>query len=127
MDVGIATARIHGLTNTPVHFKDLCFYGMSITFSETSTMSFDNITPIVGGKKCGEALWFCTMVVANFFSINIVDGYVVSVIFDEKNGSVIAIGASGRDAWIDVKNKFTVKTFNELKIKIDSLTVHPAV
>lgn len=127
MNIGIATARIRGLTNIPLHFKDLCFYGMSITFSQTSYMFFQNITPIVGGRTRKEALWFCTMVVANFFSINIVDGYVVSVIFDEKDGSVIAIGASGRDAWIDVKDKFTVKTFNELKIEIDSLTVHPAV
>lgn len=126
MDVGIATGRIHGLTNIPRHFKGLCFYGMSITFSETSYM-LKNLTPLWGGETRKIARWFCTMVVANFFSINIIDGYVVSVIFDEKDGSVIAIGASGRDAWIDVKDKFTVKTFNELKIKIDSLTVHPAV
>ena len=122
-EINIATARIEGLTNPPYYFDHRCFYAWSITFSDTSTLFFNNLSFIKVGDTEEEGENFCNQLKENFKVAHIHEGDTIAVIF-ENDCNVIAIGSLGEDLWIDVTDKFVKKTFEELNIVITSLRVY---
>jgi hypothetical protein len=122
-EINIATARIEGLTKPPYYFDHRCFYAWSITFSDTSTLFFNNLSFIKVGDTEEEGENFCNQLKENFKEAHIHEGDKIAVIF-ENDCNVIAIGSLGEDLWIDVTDKFVKKTFEELNIVITSLRVY---
>lgn len=121
--ISIATARINGLTASPYYFEAKCFWAWKIMFSDTSTLGFFNLPFIKVGDNEEEAVIFCNRLKNKFKQANIHDGDKVAVIFGE-DGNARAIGRTGTDLWIDVDDKFVIKTFKELNINIKSLKVY---
>ena len=122
-EVSIATARIEGLTKPPYYFEHHCYWAWKIMFSDTSTLGFRNLKFIRLGKTEEEGEFLCNQIKENFKQAHINDGDKVAILF-ESNGRVRAIGRIGWDLWIDVKDKFAKKTFEELNIVITSLKVY---
>ncbi len=122
-EINIATGRIEGLSKPPYYFDHHCFYAWSITFSDTSTFFFNNLPFIKLGDTEEEGEIFCNQIKENFNKAHIHEGDEVAVIFG-KDGDVIAIGSLGEDSWIDVTDKFTKKSFEDLNIVITSLRVY---
>jgi len=121
--INIATARIKGLTKPPYYFEHRGFYAWSVTFSDSSTLGFDNLPFIKVGDTKEEGEILCNQLKENFKEAHIHEGDKVAVIFNN-DGNVIAIGSIGKDLWIDVTDKFAKKTFKELNIVITSLRVY---
>lgn len=121
--INIATSRIEGLTKPPYYFDHRCFYAWSITFSDTSTLLFNNLPFIRVGDTEEEGEKFCNQLKENFKEAHIYEGNKVAVIF-KNDGNIIAIGSLGADLWIDVTDKYVKKTFEELNIVITSLKVY---
>ena len=115
--INVGTGRIKGLTNSPYYFEPFCFYVWSITFSDTSTMMFDNMPYIKVGETEEEANHFCNQIKSNFKKAGISEKDRVSVLY-ENDGSVIAIGKKSSDSWIDCTDKFAIKSIEDLGIVI---------
>lgn len=122
-NVSIATARINGLNKSPYYFKEGEFYAVNITFTDSSTLLFDNMPYINVGNTREEANTFWSKMKKNFSDAHIHNYDKVAVIFD-KYFHVVAIGNTGEDVWIDVADRFSKKTFRELNITIRSLKVY---
>lgn len=127
--IGIATARINGLTKSPDYRTS--FFAWKIMFSERSLNfdgiydldeSFYNLAMNVGDIKA-VAESRCNTIKKQFEKVHISDGDRVAIIFKEDR-HIRAIGTIGRDCWIDVDDSFSIKTFEELNIVITSLKVH---
>ena len=121
--IGIATAQINGLAESPYYFDEKCYFAWDIMFTEPSTIFLNNITFINVGRDEEQAEALCNQIKENFKEALISDGDKVALIISSRSGNVRAISSTGRDSWIDVKDEFKVKTFNELDLNIDSLIV----
>ncbi len=113
--VCIANAKINGLAKSPYFFEPRVYYVWDITFSKTSTLLFYNLPFIYMGNTYEEAEVFCNQVKQNFADAHIQNGDMVKVMY-QKNGSVKAIGSMKTDIWIDVDDKFSKKTLEELNV-----------
>ena len=122
-NVSIATARINGLNKSPYYFKQGEFYAVDITFTDSSTLLFDNMPYIKVGKTREEANNFWSKMKKNFSDAHILDKNRVAIICD-KYFQIVAIGNTGEDVWIDVTDQFKAKSFAELNIEITSLKVY---
>ena len=122
-EINIATAKIEGLTKPPYYFDHHCYYAWGITFTNTSTLFFNNLPFIRVGNTEEEGEIRCNEIKEVFKQANIHNGSKVAVLFDDI-GEVIAIGKIGKDVWIDVRDNFTKKTFADLNIVITSLKVN---
>ena len=120
MELCIATAKIKGLDTPPSYWDHHCDYVWSITFEEPSTF-VGNLAFIELGNTLEEAMDNYFLFKDNFDRALICEGDKVSILFAN---SILAIGCIGEDSWIDVRDKFSLKTFKEFKIKIDSLNVY---
>ena len=121
--VNITTARIEGLEKQPYYFNHKCYWAWDIIFSDTHTFAVNNLTWIKMGDSEREAIKFCNGLKKKFNKANIYEGNKVALIF-ENEGRVIAIGSEGKDKWIDVRDKFKVKSFKDLNIVVTSLKVY---
>lgn len=123
-EIGIATATIRGLNDDPYYFDAKCFWAWDIMLENPSNLfGVDNIPFIYlheDSKK--EAIKLCKEIKANFEKAGIFEGKRVALIL--KGTHAKAIGSLGGDLWIDTENKFVVKTFKELDLKFDTLTVY---
>ncbi len=123
-NLSIATAKISGLESSPYYFNSKCYWAWNIMFNKSSSLLFNNLPFIYLTKDSEEeAIKCCNELKSQFASADIYDGDKVAIMFRE-DGSVRAIGRIGVNAWIDVEDNFTFKTFAELNIAITSLTVH---
>lgn len=123
--VGIATARITGLKEEPFYHNALCFWACHIHFEDSSTLFFNQLPVLCAGKTEEEAKEYCEMLKHNFVDkAGIYDGDTVAIIYDVKKSDIYAISALGQNTWVDVKDKFAVKKFNELNLVFTSLEVH---
>lgn len=125
MELCIATAKIKGIDTPPSYWEHHCDYIWSITFEEPSTF-VGNLAFIELGSNLKKALDYYYSFKDNFDKALICDGDKVSIIFDDSGHftEILAIGCIGEDSWIDVRDQFSLKTFKELKIKVDSLKVY---
>lgn len=125
MEVCIATAKIKGLDTKPSYWEHHCNYIWSIPFEEPSTF-VGNLALIEMGDTLAEALDYYYLFKDNFDEALICEGDKVSILFDDLGNfaEILAIGCIGKDSWIDVRDQFSLKTFKELKIKVDSLKVY---
>lgn len=121
--IGIATAQINGLAEAPYYFDEKCYFAWDIMFTEPSTIFLNNIPFINVGRDEEQAEALCNQIKENFKEALISDGDKVALIINSRSGKVRAISSIGKDYWIDVKDNFKVKTFNELNLVFDSLTV----
>lgn len=124
MNIGIATAHMRALSKYPFYFGVRGYYAWSIMFYNTSTFKFHNLPFVKVGDTRQEAEATCQKFKNNFKQAQIFDEEKIAIIFNLDNGDVIAIGKIGANSWIDVRNHFSNKDFNELNIKIDCLTVY---
>lgn len=121
----IATARIHGLKKPPYPVNGSHSYAWDISFSDASTLRFENILTIIEADTIEEAEAFFHPIKRAFRKAKIHDDDKVAILFDEAYGNIIAIGCLGKDAWVEVKNHhFTKKDFDTLNIVISSLKVY---
>lgn len=119
-EIGVATARINGLTKDPYYFEHKCFWAWDIMFSDTSNLfDFDNIPFIKVGDTEEEAVSFCKGLKENFSKAHIKNRNKVTLLLGPDvfglGGRVHAISRDGR-VWIDVDDKFTVKLFKDLSL-----------
>lgn len=124
--VSIGTARISGIgiKDKPYLCQHYLHWAFDILFHDASTKKIENITNIKVGNNKDEAKLFSNEIKNRIRDeIHIDNGSKVSLIFSE-TGRVRAIGAIGRDLWIDVDDKFAVKTFEDLNVVITSLKVY---
>ena len=121
MKFSIATATIFGLDMEPhSRFKT---FAWDITFcrqtAQFNPINFGNL-----GETFEDAQRYCAPIKAKFEECKIEPLSKVVVLFETETLNVCAIGTSGGDKWIDVQDGFNLKTFEELKIDITSLTVY---
>lgn len=121
-EVTIATARIK-LNERPYYHKYLCDYEWDIMFHQSSDPLCCDLRGIKVGNTEEEGKTFCEKLKDNFKQAGINDGDRVVLLYNKKEG-VRAIGRIGVDLWIDAKDIFAVKTFEELNIVFTSLKVH---
>lgn len=122
-EINIATGKIEGLDKPPYYFNHRCYYAWEISFYDTSTLTFNNLPFIRVGNTEEEGEKYCNEIKKIFKDANIHNDDKVAIIF-ENTGEVIAIGKTSKDVWIDVRDKFTKKTFAELNIVVTSLKVN---
>lgn len=120
--VNIATAQIRGLEQKPYYFNQKCFWACDIKFFNTSCIFFDHIPFIKVGNTKEEANIVWEQLKDNFAKAGIREEDKVTILFED-NGHTLAIGQNAGDYWIDVGDKFAVKTFEELDITFSSLKV----
>lgn len=121
-EIGIVTATIQGLNDGPYYFHSKCFWAWEIDFKNPSNLFVDNIPYIYLHEDSEkEAKKACKKLKANFEKAGIFEGDRIAII--TKDSNVKAIGRLGGKSWIDVENKFVIKTFKELDLQVDSLTV----
>lgn len=120
----IATAEIKGIDKDPYYFEHHCYWAWSLMFENPSNLlSFNNMPVIALSCDEDEAREICDTWKKAFEKANIHEGDKVVLICNTK-GEILAIGATYSDIWVDVyQNKFTVKTFKELKLNVSSLRV----
>lgn len=120
----IATAEIKGLDKEPYYFNHHCYWAWSIMFENPSSLlAFRNLPVIYLACEEKEANEVCKQFKKAFEKANIREGDTVALICNTK-GDILAIGRSYSDIWVDVyQDRFTVKTFKELKLNISSLKV----
>ena len=120
----IATAEIKGIDKDPYFFDHHCYYAWSLMFENPSNlMAFLNKPVIYLSHEEEEANKVCAEFKNAFKEANIHEGDRVVLICNTK-GNILAIGATYSDKWVDVyQDKFTVKTFKELKLNVSSLKV----
>ena len=82
-----------------------------------------NIHCVNVGSTEEEAKETCNRLKQNFSNAGICDTDKVAVLLDDEN-HIVATSRLGRDLWIDVRDDFKVKTFEELNIVIKSLKVY---
>ena len=122
MKINVATARITGLAKPFYYFEHRDSYVFDIMFEDTSTLMFKNLPFIEVGETEEEAISNYNKFLQNFENANIHEGDDVAVIFED-DGCVRAIARIGVNVWIDVDDKFKMKSFEELGIDITLLKV----
>ena len=123
--INIGTARIEGLINEPRCSKSYAnhYYSWNIEFHESSTLLLQQtFYKFFMGETEDEAKKAYSQSCENFRKSEIYEGDQVAVLFED-GGEVIAIAKTGEETWIDVRDKFTPKTFEELGISATSLRV----
>ncbi|MBE5822274.1 MAG: hypothetical protein E7311_06810 [Clostridiales bacterium] len=120
----IATAEIKGLEKGPYYFDHHCFWAWSLRFENPSSLcAFRNLPSIYLSLDKQEASKVCAQFKKAFEKANIHEGDTVALICNTK-GDILAIGRTNSDIWVDVyQDRFTVKTFKELKLNISSLKI----
>ncbi len=113
--IGVATARIKGLDNSPYNGVTGIFWPIFLTDFSTIGCSFLPLPHFTREEECNK-------IKEAFCNIGIKDGDKISIMF-KQDGNIIAIGAIGKDCWIDLRDNFTTKTFSELNIVITSLYI----
>ena len=121
--INITTARIRGLNSPPFYFEAMCYYAWNLTFSCASHMFFHNLSFFRVGDSKEEGEITCNKIKKNFKKACIFEGNKVAVIFGNDH-NIIAIGHTGKNLWIDVRDNFSKKTFKELNIVVTSLKVY---
>lgn len=119
--IGIACATIKRLNNHPHYFDHKCFWTWDILFENQPLLTFDRLYSAYMGDTEDEANKAYDTFLERFNEIGIYNNNKVAVIYD--NDGIIAIGRSCKDAWIHIRDKFTVKTFKELGLSFESLVV----
>lgn len=121
-EIGIVTATIKGLNEDPYYFDAKCFWSWNIILENPSDLFVHNLPYIYLHEDSEkEAIKACKKLKANFKKAGIFDGNHVAII--TKGCYPKAIARLGGDSWIDVENKFVVKTFKELDLQFDNLKV----
>ena len=120
------------IATADLHFSDLywfekhCYYAFDLTFENTSTILFNNLSFLNAGFDHDSAEYFLNAVKKYFKLANILDGSPVNVLFSGQQ--ILAIGARGSDLWIDVRKGVYCRTaplsFAGLGLKIKSLEVY---
>ena len=121
--MNIGTARIKGLEVSPTVWSERFCFIWNLMFTETSTLLFNNISFIPMGDDEETAMKFYNRVKKNFKRAHINENEKVAIIFDE-GGTVKAVAKTGRNSWIDIEDKFSIKTFQELNIQFNALKVY---
>ena len=124
MEICIARAKITGLNEKPFYFEHRVDWRLNIMFEETSTLLFHNVAFIPMGYSEEEANKSYEKLVSKFKMAEIYNNDEVAVIFNNKDGEVLAIGARGKDQWIDVKDNLKLKRFSNLNIIPTMLKVY---
>ena len=120
---GIVTATIKGLKDNPYYFDAKCFWTWDIMLEKPSALFVENLPFIYLHEDSEkEAIKFCKKLKANFKKTGIFEGCRVAIITNGCHPKAIA--RIGSDSWIDVENKFVVKTFKELDLQFDNLKVY---
>lgn len=121
MRFSLATATIFGLDMRP-HTRN-GVYEWSITFCR-QTVVFDHIDFKYLGNNMEEAEKTCIPIKEQFLKAGIESCESVVVLIDAETSKIRAISKKGSEYWIDVQDKFALKTFDELKINVTSLIVY---
>ena len=124
VEICIARAKITGLNKKPFYFEHRVDWRLNIMFEETSTLLFHNLAFIPMEYSEEEANKTYEKLVSKFKMAEIYNNDEVAVIFNNKDGEVLAIGAHGKDQWIDVKDNFKFKKFSNLNIIPTMLKVY---
>lgn len=122
-NVSIVTARITGLESLPKCIGKKKYAWEIKFFDMSSAYEFDNSISIEVGDTEELARAFSNKFKGNLKQAGILEAQPVAVIFDD-GGSVIAIGRTKEDVWIDINDKFAKKTFKDLNVIITSLKVY---
>jgi len=139
MKLNVTTARIHGLNDEPYWFEHRLFYAWAITFSDCLYHNLFNLDYIKVGdtekkdEKAAKA--FCQILKENFKKANIEDESKVAILYTsdfkvlaiahiEKDFSISSINDLKNFCWIDVRQQFTAKSFEELCLFITNLSVY---
>lgn len=118
--IGIATAEFSGLHKKTKYFSRYDCYACDIVLSNSSSL----LPYIIIGKTEEEAEEFKNRIKKIFKDANIFTKEKFIVMFEQDTNSVLALGAIGKNFWIDVNDRFKTKTFEELNINIASLKVY---
>ena len=139
MKLNVTTARIHGLNDEPYWFEHRLFYAWAITFSDCLYHNLFNLDCIKVGdieekdEKAAKA--FCQTLKENFKKANIEDESKVAILYTndfkvlaiahiEGNFNISSISDLKKFFWIDVRQKFALKSFEQLYLFISYLAVH---
>lgn len=118
--IGIATAEFSGLSKKSKYFSRLDCYTCEIVLSNSSAL----LPYLIIGKTLEEAEDFKNKIRKIFKESNIFTKDKFVVMFEQDKNSVLALGAIGKDFWIDVNDNFKIKNFNDLNINFASLKVY---
>lgn len=110
-----ATGKILGLNQEPYYFDHHCYWASSITFDDISDLCVKNMSVIRMGDTLEEAKEFWDNIKENFKKAGINNRDKVDIIFNIKTGEPVALGNEATKLWIDVEDKFTLKSYRGLK------------
>ena len=120
------------LTTANIHFSNLYwfekrgFYVFDITFENTTDHLHNNLVYLAAGFDQDSAQNFLEALKQYFASAGIYEDSRVHILFSGEQ--VLAIGANGKDLWIDVRRGVFFhtfpKSFSTLGIEIKSLEVY---
>ena len=119
--IGITIATIKGLNDKVYYFDHKCYWAWDIKFTDYPLFTFDNLCWLYMGDTQDEARKTRRKFKKVFDNNYISDGSRVAVIYDDDG--VIAIGRSNHDCWIDVRDKFKIKTFKQLVPNVENVFV----
>ncbi len=122
-EINIATARI-SIQNMIFCEQTNKYFAWTIcNFTYYSHHSYKTqIIKQVVGNNAEKCKFYCDKFKETFEQVHIHSGDKVAVMFNE-NGHIIAIGAIGKDSWIDMRSGLSKKSFKELNIIPASLSV----
>lgn len=115
--IGLTTATIYGLEENVYYCEEKLFWAWDIRFKTLPCFTFKNML-LYMGKTEQEANVTKQRILTSLNKLKISENTKVPVIFDDDG--VIAIGINNTDSWIDVRDKYQLKTFNMLNLNLDT-------